>query len=586
MKIAAPKSLARPRLLALCCAMACAMPAHADERESVEAVRQTTLNLIEALVESGVLPRAKADALIRAAHDKAAAQVAARPDAAATRTAGQDGRPTTTADGKPVFRVPYVPQSVRDQIRDEVKGEVIAQARAERWGVPDAPSWGSRIKVESDLRLRYQHDSPSGNNTSAAAYALADVTNSNGLSRMPDFASYAVNDAGDLLPTANTTEAVNRERIRLRVGLTADVTDEVEVGVRLATGSAMDRVSTNQTLGQNFNKYQFFVDRAYIRLKPNNWLSIQGGRIPNPWFSTEMVWNENLNFEGISATFRSTDTTDRLSPFLTLGYFPLREDSPPSRNSRSFWGAQIGTDLEVSTDTRVRFGLAYYHYNNIEGYSDADYTVIPPPAEGISVGSTYGRYEYPVGLRQRGNTVFETNPLLNFANNVIRPTWGLAYEFRPVVLTASVVFTQFQPFEIMLTAEYANNTAFSASDFHRRADPTFYAGVNPGGRRDGYNLKMTVGALKLVNAGDWQTNFNYRHVGSDAVLDAFTDSDLGLGGTNLRGFSVGFLYNLYRNTSVGLRYLSAQNIDSTINSNYPTASYKVDSLQGDINVRF
>lgn len=579
MKQVSRKRFARPVLLALACALAFSASAHADDRESVEAVRQTTLNLIDALVESGVLTRDKADALIRAARDKAAAQAAVQPQ----QKDADAARPATTADGKPVLRIPYVPQSVRDLIRDEVKGEVIAQARAERWGVPDAPSWMSRIKIDGDLRLRYQRDRPSGNNTSPATYALADVTNANGISRAPDFASFAVNDAGDLLPTGNTTESVTRERLRLRLGMTAQVTDLVGVGLRLATGSATDRVSTNQTLGQNFNKYQFFVDRAYLRFDPAKWVSIQGGRIPNPWFGTEMVWNENLNFEGASATFRRPDAEDGFAPFLTLGYFPLREDSPPSRNSRSIWGAQIGADFEMNANTRFKFGLAYYRYNNIEGHSDSDYTTL---ASGISVGSSYGRYEYPIGLRQRGNTVFETNPLINFPNNVIRPTWGLAYEFRPVVLTASAVFTHFRPFNLMLTAEYANNTAFSESDFHRRADPAFYSGVNPGGRRDGYNLKLAVGALEVLNAGDWQAQFNYRRLGSDAVLDAFTDSDLGLGGTNLRGFSVGFLYGLYRNTSVGLRYLSAENIDSTINSNFPTASYKVDSLQGDINVRF
>jgi len=86
--------------------------------------------------------------------------------------------------------------------------------------------------------------------------------------------------------------------------------------------------------------------------------------------------------------------------------------------------------------------------------------------------------------------------------------------------------------------------------------------------------------------GDWQAQFAYRHVGSDAVLDAFTDSDLGLGGTNLRGFTVGFQYGLYRNTTVGVRYMSAQNIDTTLNSAFPTASYKVNTLQVDFNVRF
>ena len=150
------------------------------------------------------------------------------------------------------------------------------------------------------------------------------------------------------------------------------------------------------------------------------------------------------------------------------------------------------------------------------------------------------------------------------------------------MLTASAQFTHFSPFNLLLSAEYAYNTAFSESDFRKRSNYN----LNPGGRRDGYNLKLAVGATEVRDMGDWQAQFAYRHVGSDAVLDAFTDSDLGLGGTNLRGFTVGFQYGLYRNTTVGVRYMSAQNIDTTINSSFPTASYKVNTLQVDFNVRF
>lgn len=556
-------------------AVACIAPAQADERESLESLRQTTQALIDALVEQGVLSREKADALISAARAKAQASVAAQADAP---------KQAATASGKPVLRVPYVPESVRAQIRDQVKEEVVAQARAERWGVPNAPSWVNRIKIDGDMRVRYQHDSQDKNNTPARDYVVADVLNANGISRSPDFARYAVNDAGDLLPSADTQGSRSRERLRLRLGLTAKVTDEIGVGVRLATGSETDRVSTNQTLGQNFNKYQVFVDRAFVRIDPAEWITIQGGRIPNPWFSTEMTWNENLNFEGFATTVRRPEVNDGFAPFLTLGYFPLREDSPPGRNSRSLWGAQVGATMELSARTRVKLGLAYYSYNNIEGRSDNDYTLLPGNA-GISVGNSYGRYEYPTGLRQRGNTVFETNPLQPF-NDVVRSTWGLAYQFKPVVLTASAEFTHFSPFNIMVAAEYANNTAFSASDFRRRADPTYYGNVDPGGRRDGYQLKLALGATEVQDLHDWQVQFAYRQVGSDAVLDAFTDSDMGLGGTNLRGYSLGFNYGLYRNTTLAMRYLTAESLNTPLNGNFPTASYKVNTLQVDLNVRF
>lgn len=565
----------RPALSAMALAMALALPAQADERESLETLRETTRSLIDALVESGVLPKDKADALIQAAQAKAAASLAQK---------AQEPKPAqVTAEGKPVLRVPYVPDSMRAQIRDEVKEEVIAQARAERWGVPGAPSWINNIKIEGDIRLRHQQDNASGNNTGADTYVIADVLNSNGITRSPDFASYSVNDAKDLLATANTSESRGRERVRMRLGLTAKVTDEVGVGLRLTTGSATDRVSTNQTMGQNFNKYQVFLDRAFVRIDPAPWVSFQGGRIPNPWFSTDMTWNENLNFEGFATTFRRPVVDDGLAPFLTLGYFPLRESTPPGRNSRSLWGAQLGASMELSARTRLKFGLAYYSYNNLEGRSDPDYTVL---TNGISVGQSYGRYEYPVGLRQRGNTVFETNPLLTFSNDVIKPTWGLAYQFKPVVLTAAAEFTHFSPFNILLSAEYANNTAFSASDFHKRADATFYGNVDPGGSGEGYQLKLAVGDSEVRDTNDWQLAFSYRRVGSDALLDAFTDSDLGLGGTNIRGYTLGLTYGLYRNTTLGMKYLAGENITTTLNSNFPDASFKVNTLQVDLNVRF
>ena len=211
-----------PLALALSVGLMAAAPAHANERESLETLRQTTLNLIEALVETGVLPREKADALIQAAREKAQAQAAA--DAAAA--------PTEATPAKRVLRVPYVPESVRAQIRDEVKEEIITQARAERWGVPGAPSWMNRIKIDGDIRVRYQNDSQSKNNTSVNDYIAAEVLNVQGFSRAPDFAAYQLNDDGDFLPLANTTQSRNRERVRMRLGLTAKVSDLIDLQAR------------------------------------------------------------------------------------------------------------------------------------------------------------------------------------------------------------------------------------------------------------------------------------------------------------------------------------------------------------------
>ncbi|MFT3858878.1 MAG: putative porin [Aquabacterium sp.] len=548
--------------------------AHAQERESLEALRQTTINLIEALVQTGALTREKADAIIDEARRKAAAGAPASGAAAASSPSDAQ------AAAKPVQRVPYISESVRAQIRNELKEEVIAQARQEKWGVPNAPSWTDRIRIEGDFRMRYQHERPDGDNTSPQAYYDAEAGDLGRISRAPDFAAYKLDSSGQPVASGSTQDGRSRERIRLRLGLTAKVSDEVGVGVRLATGNGTDRVSTNQTLGQNFNKYQLFVDRAFVKLDPLEWLSVRAGRIPNPWFSTDMIWSENLNFEGLASTATWWSEDRAWGPFATVGWFPVSEQLQGLRARKTLAGVQVGSFMQLDERTKVKVGLAYYRYRNIEGREDTSYT-----ADGLGgfiadpVGS--GLHEYPVGLRQKGNTVFETQP---GGDPALAPVWGLAYRFAPVALTASAEFSHFSPYALTLSGEYVYNTDFDAADFRRRAGSGF-AGVDPGGKRDGYQLRMGFGWPEVDEFGKWQVNLTYRHLGSDAVLDAFTDSDLGLGGTNLKGYSLGVNYGLARNTSLGLRYLSAKSIDSTINETEP-GSYGVNLMQVDFNVRF
>lgn len=571
--------------------LALAGTGHAQERESLEVLKQTTLNLINALVDKGVLTREAADALIKNAQTQAAAQAAATLAPASAMAPGEAAgaaQPATTASGKPVIRVPYIPESVKNQIREEIRGEIVSQARAERWGVPGTlPTWMNRIKIDGDFRFRLQSDDQNKNNTPATDYLDSEIANNPPIIRAPDFAAYTGNTGQQ--SAANTQDSRFRERIRLRLGVSAKVSDEVGVGVRLATGSQTDRVSTNQTLGQNANKYQLLVDRAFVRYDPLEWLTVQGGRIPNPWFNTNMVWDDDLNFEGLAVTSRvpkpiGTESDVRpWEPFMTLGAFPLREPTPAG-GSRWLYGAQVGTSWAPSTRATYKLGLAYYDYKNLEGramQSGVDYIPSSPPGSTPDPTATYQRYEYPASLRQKGNTLFETNPS---APQNIAPVWGLAYKFRPITLTGSAQFDYFSPYSLMLEAEYVRNTAFSAADFQRRfAQP----GLNPGGRNSGYQFKFGFGHPKVSEFGQWQASLTYRHLGSDAVLDAFTDSDLGLGGTNVQGYILDFAYGLDHDTSIGAKYYVSRTLDTPINAlAYPDASYKVNTLMVDLNVRF
>jgi hypothetical protein len=538
-----------------------ALPAQANEGASIDTLRQTTMNLIDALVDTGVLTREKADELIKAAEAKAA------------KTAAKAKKDSTV-------RVQYVPESVKAEIREQLKQEVLAQARTEGWAAPNAiPEWTERIKIEGDLRVRYQDDSFPKSNTPIAGFAPGAAGNPAALNtdyplatRFP--AGVDLDDNG--LPTGNATDDVNRLRLRARLGVLAKINDTVSAGLRFTTGNVTDRVSTNQTLGSGFNKYSFLVDRAYIKFDPVEWASVSGGRIPNPWFSTDLVWDEDLNFDGVAVNLRNVTPTQSLRPFATAGWFPLRADNPPNAEKQWLAGGQIGAEYDLSSSTRLRLGLAKYHYSRIEARTDTNFDAIGPLPG-------YGRYEHSSALRQKGNTLVLTNPGAGAAFGETAPIYGLASKFEPWVLTATADLAHFDPVHVLLSAEYVKNTGFDRGDILRRT------GLNlTDGKDTAYHVRLMVGMPSVRLADDWQVFASYKYIGSDALIDGFTDSDFGLGGTNLKGFVLGGSYGLYRDTAVGLRWYSARNIQGMTYDPAVIAGqrYEVDTVMVDMNVRF
>jgi hypothetical protein len=419
-------------------AAAMLVPAAAGASEAPDTARQTSLNLIDALVEQGVLSREKADALVAAAEKQAAEAAAAARRAERAAESRGEGK----ADPKGRVRVPLVPETVKNEIREQIRQEVLAQARSERWAEPNAvPEWLDRIVWEGDVRVRHQAESPAEDNAPPSSYLT--VLTSGNTTRAADFGTFR---STALTPTANTTEDRDRQRVRARLGVIARINADFSAGIRLATGSATDRVSTNQTLGQNFNKNTFLLDRAYLKYELPEWVSVSAGRIPNPWFGTDLVWDDDLNFEGIAATLSNRNSVRAFQPFLTFGAFPMREDDPPRRDDRWLYGVQGGFQWNLDSDTRLKLGVAYYEYRNVEGRREAD---------NASLGAAYGKYEYEAGLRQKGNTLFLTNDAFDptFLGTSPVPLWGLASKFKEVNATVALDLAHWDPIRVTLIAE-------------------------------------------------------------------------------------------------------------------------------------
>lgn len=522
----------RKKLLVMAAAAACTgvMAGHAtaadDASARIEELHETTLNLIQLLVEQKVLTQDAADAMLKKARTQAAEKTAQAKTAEAEANYG-------------VVRVTYVPEHVKREIQDQVKQEVVAQAKLERWGDVNAvPEWIDRLKWEGDFRLRFQDELYSARNPPAAAF----------------------DNIGQLVSDSTKNNAAGK--LRLRLGLNANVTSKVDVGVRITTGSTSNPVSTNQTLGNYDNKYSLVLDRAFVKLSPYDDLTLWGGRLPNPFFSTDLVWDDDLNFDGVALSYAlgSKEPLREFKPFITTGAFPLQtveRNGVTGAKNKWLFAVQGGLEWTPSTHTRVKAGAAYYDYRNITGIAN--------PA----IGDTQYDQTAPL-FRQKGNTLF------NIDNDGTNGTnlWALAAEYKIANLTLVADFADFFPVHIIGSLDMARNLAFDKAAV--RAKAPAYNNYDLGS--NAYMAKLTVGYSKVVEPDEWQAFIGYRYVETDAVLDAYTDSDFHLGGTNAKGFMIGGQYAIYKNTWLSARWMSADEI-----TGLPLA---IDVFQLDLNAKF
>ncbi|MGI9087059.1 MAG: putative porin [Chthoniobacterales bacterium] len=218
--------------------------------------QNVTINLINRLVQRGALTKEDAAELIRMAEQDAevaraqaaaaqqtaaAAEVRASAAQAAVTQLASAPSPESAAPSGDEVRVTYVPEVVKRQLRDEIREEVMAQARNENWAAPRTlPEWTTRYKFFGDVRMRYEGDFfPSGNDNTGA------FPNFNAINTGPPFDLTGT----QFSPQLNVDQDRNRFRLRVRFGTAVDLTQNFSAGLRIATGENNSPVTTNQSLG-------------------------------------------------------------------------------------------------------------------------------------------------------------------------------------------------------------------------------------------------------------------------------------------------------------------------------------------------
>lgn len=536
------RGLAAVLAAALLCAAGAIHAAEAPPQgaPSGEALLSTLITLIRALVDQGVLTAAKAQQMLRQAGvDPAVLNVEPAP-------------PPVVVVPAPVVRVPYVPQLLKDELREELKQEVLTRAREEHWATPGAlPPWLYRLTLYGDVRFRVEREDYASDN--------APPTEIDEYYQLP------------LGTTLTTTHTRNQPRLRARLGVDAAIDDQFSANFMIATSvgdpATASPVSYNAFQGDYGRPLPLGVAVAYLQWSPNANVHLTGGRMTNPYLSSDqpylssdLIWWRDLAFDGVLANFTPRFSTS-WSGFVNAGVHPLSQPQLGPYNlaaQQYLYAGQTGLVYRTANDSSLRLEGAYFSYVGMQGGLNP----ANPPDNTLYSDSA------PL-FRQRGNTMFD----INWLSNPGSALYAYAGQFKEFELDANFELARFDPIRIGMDLDYVRNVGFNPGQIAGHIGPAI-AGLpldNTGKngverpRVMGYQLGAMVGHHAVRRLGDWQAFGGYRYLQRDAVVDAFTSPDYHVGGTDQKGPLVGVDYGLGNDVSVILRYSATKPIDAAPN---------------------
>jgi hypothetical protein len=250
-----------------------------------------------------------------------------------------------------------------------------------------------------------------------------------------------------------------RFRARARAQLAGKIDNHFDWAIRLASGSFDDPVSTNQTLGDFYDRKPIAIDRAFLHFtsdsKPVNF-DVYAGKFDFTWKKTPLTFDGDLQVEGLSERVRFSlgDDTPLRAVTVTAWQLPMKERSVGA--DAFIFGGQVLTDWTWSKNWSSSLSGAFHDFEQVD---------LIPIFTGVSPTLVNAGLEFGTT-----NTV------------AVNPFTGLPEyrsEFRAIDLIGDVTYKGIERWPITVVAEWLHNT----SAFNNQRDGG-YASLQVGQRRE------------------------------------------------------------------------------------------------------
>jgi hypothetical protein len=156
----------------------------------------------------------------------------------------------------------------------------------------------------------------------------------------------------------NGAPSLGKEVFRFRIGMSYALREDIVARARLATGSPGDPNSTDITLGQFLDDLAVSLDVASIELTRKHW-GLVGGKFINPLLSTELLWDGDVNPQGLAGR---VSVGEKTGPTATVTGMYFIVDAQPGDSSSAMGGGQLTLGAPVAKGWRATAAAGYYDY--------------------------------------------------------------------------------------------------------------------------------------------------------------------------------------------------------------------------------
>ena len=366
-----------------------------------------------------------------------------------------------------------------------------------------------------------------------------------------DEKAYATAPGGTVSSTAGNGQGENineRSRIRVRFGVDAKFTDNFTGGIELETGTNND--SANQTLGDAYGKGSINLGLAYLQYKPFDWLTLTGGKMRNPLYTTDLMWDPDINPEGGAEAFNWT------FPIGGGESAPVTRDPKDAKDMKSVVAPTGGSDESLSIGFIAFQGIYADNLefnNSVEGATPTSNHDIWQFVEQVPVQfnfnkSTFvkvapGFYTYLGGGNNGPSNVPATSAAENGGGSENFTAYNAANDL--AIFNAPGEF-DFKAGKIPLKFYWDFSLNFDGKDRIQDVYLTPTPGTTPTAaslqaqaqNRDmGDNIAWVAGiqAGNIKKKGDWMVKADFRQVGLGSIDPNLNDSDWGDSFLNQQG---------------------------------------------------